>query len=92
MKVYKWVETAQEVEIELSSEDVHAIFTEPTASIRDVLYQFNSIAVFLKGLPKATIDELTDGQREVISNFLVESAEKIKPGKGGENGMFLHNG
>ena len=79
MKVFKWVEWAQEVEIEIGSEDVHAVFTEPSATLREVLYQMNSIAVFLKGLPKERIEEFTDGQREVCSNFLMEQAERFKP-------------
>lgn len=79
MKVYKWIETSQEVEIDISSEDVHAIFTEPTASIREVLYQFNCIAAFLNGLPDKRIAEMNKKQREVVSKFLIEQSERIKP-------------
>uniref|UniRef100_A0A6H1ZNW0 Uncharacterized protein n=1 Tax=viral metagenome TaxID=1070528 RepID=A0A6H1ZNW0_9ZZZZ len=76
MKITKFVQFDQEVDIELSSEDVQAIFDSEPDSLPNVLYGLNTVATFLKGVSDSKIAEMTDGQREVVSKFLSTQSDR----------------
>jgi len=83
MKIEKFIELSDHVEIELSNEDIRLFFLndedyEDKAAI--LLNNLNSIAKFLKAVPGKIIKELTEQQKEVISDFFKEQAERFKNG------------
>ena len=77
MRINKYIEFAQEVEIDLDSEDISVIYSENDGSVGEWLGQVNSIATFLIGTPTKTLEQLTTKQAEACSNFLREQAERI---------------
>ena len=76
MKVYKYIEISQEVEIDLSSEDIKTIFDSDGDSLDDILRGLNGLACFLRGVSESKIAEMTQGQREVVGKFLSIEAER----------------
>lgn len=81
MKIEKFIELSDHVEIELSKEDIQIFFLDDEdyqdkAAI--LLNNVNSIASFLNAVPGKIIKELTEQQKEVISDFFTEQAERFK--------------
>ena len=70
MRIDKHIDFSQEVEIELSHEDIHLILEESPESMNTVLSCLSSVATFLKGVPESKISEMNDGQRKIIRDFL----------------------
>lgn len=77
MKIQKWIKFEDEIDIHLSTDDI-AVILEEDGSLRDVLSHLNTIAEYLKGIPDQFIREMTDNQRMIIRNFLIEKAERFK--------------
>ncbi|KKL45017.1 hypothetical protein LCGC14_2359870 [marine sediment metagenome] len=78
MRIDKFIDFSQEVEIELSSDDISLILREDPESLNAILSNLNSVATFLKGVPSERIGELSDWQREVIAAFLTSQANRYK--------------
>jgi hypothetical protein len=80
MKIKKWIDYSQEVEIDLSSEDISLILGECEGAdgVKNTFYEINSIATFLKGIPDSIITEMSDGQKEAISAFFEEQGKRFK--------------
>lgn len=78
MRIKKWVKFEDEIDIELSADEIHMLLCESDEPINVILGQMNNIAKFLKGIPEKTIIELTDAQREVIGNFWAEQSLRFK--------------
>lgn len=89
MKVSKWVDFGQEVEVELSMEDVRAALNEafyevtredrlgePGPTNGEVMMAFNNIGGFLRALTGQQIAQMKPTQREVIGKFLAEQATR----------------
>ena len=74
MRIDKYIDFSQEVEIELSSEDIYLILEEDAESVPVVLRCLNSVATFLKGVPEARIAEMTNEQKTIIRDFLSEQS------------------
>ncbi|HEA68602.1 MAG TPA: hypothetical protein ENI07_17525 [Desulfobacterales bacterium] len=74
MKIDKYIDFSQEIEIELSSEDIYLILSEDAESVPVVLQCLNSVASFLKGVPEARIAEMTNEQKTIIRDFLSEQS------------------
>ena len=77
MKIQKWVDYSQEVEIELSAEDIQLIFDSDSDSLPSIFRCLNSVAAFLKGISDGKIEEMDPGQRKVITEFLTTQAARF---------------
>ena len=89
MKVSKWIDMGQEVEVEIGMDDIRAalneafsrVTTDPLGeegpNVRTVMMAFNGLANFLNALTDAQIAMLTSVQQDVIRNFLARSAERF---------------
>lgn len=93
MKVSKWVDFGQEVEVELSMEDVRAALSEafhevtredrlgePGPTNGEVMMAFNNLAGFLRAFTDEQIAQMKPAQREVIGKFLAEQAARYAAG------------
>lgn len=90
MKVSKWVDMGQEVDVEISVEDIRCALAEafsavtedrlgePGPSRQDIARALNLIAQFLKALTDGQIDMLTFGQRFAIEKFLSEQTVRFR--------------
>lgn len=89
MKVSKWVDMGQEVEIEVGVEDIRGALAECFARVTDDNYlgereanraeismAFSTLAEFLRAVSERQIDMLTHEQRRIIKQFLVEQGER----------------
>jgi hypothetical protein len=92
MKVSKWVDFGQEIEIEIGTDDVRAALAEsfqrvtspgfeeeppPDHAVRSML---STIASFLKALTDEQIAaSLSEPARKTVHNFLVEQTARFAP-------------
>ena len=76
MRISKWVQFDQDVEIDLSAEDIQTIFDNDESSLAYVLYGLNNVACFLKGVSDQKIGEMSEAQRKEVVNFLSTQAER----------------
>lgn len=89
MKVSKWVDMGQEVEIEIGIEDVriamceafHVVtrdnLGEPGPANGEVMRAFNNLATFLRAFTDEQITQLKPEPREVIAQFLNEQSKRF---------------
>lgn len=96
MKVGKWVDFGQEVEVEISSEDVRTALAEAFArtqpeplddeqpDIRHVKILLNDIAKVLNALTDEQVQALEMPTREMCARFLRKQAARFEAG-----GLFM---
>ena len=90
MKVTKWVDMGQEVEVDVGVDDIRSALAEAFAAVtedrlgengpnkNDVLLALNSMAAFLNALTDGQIGLLTLGQRITVESFLTRVAARFK--------------
>ena len=88
MKVSKWVDMGQEVEIEIGIDDIRATLSECfDRATRDeldgkgpnrqqIIYAIDTLAKCLRALTDRHIDCLTHEQRKIIETFLFEQSKR----------------
>ncbi len=76
MRISKYIEFCQEVEIDLSSDDITEIIDRDSDSLQNVLWGLNSIATFLKGISDSKMAEMSPEQRKYVRDFLLTEAER----------------
>ena len=81
MKIRKWVESSQEVDVDVCLEDVQQMIYEADLSTRAVLEMLNRIGLCLKAVPGEIIREFNEAQRKVIRDFLAEQAKRYAEAK-----------
>lgn len=88
MKVTKWVEFSQEVEIEIGADDIRCAVSEAFGRVNardiddspnryDVSQALNSIGTFLNGLTDEHISLLSPAARQTVAAFLGKHAERF---------------
>ena len=90
MKIRKWVDFGQEIQIEIGIEDVRGALAEcfknvmadrlgeDGPSVVEVLRTFSCVGTFLSALTEEQISAFNDSQRKVIFAFLTEQASRYK--------------
>jgi hypothetical protein len=83
MKVTKWVEFSQEVEISLGVEDISSLLSESLISerqetIQGVLYALNSIATFLRAIGDKQIAAMHPIHRRTVATFLAQQSGRFQ--------------
>jgi hypothetical protein len=89
MKITKWVDMGEEVEVEVSTEDIRAALAESFAEVtKDLLGELPStfpvvsalsdIGKFLRALSDEQIALLNPAQRRVVGQFLAEQAARFR--------------
>jgi len=88
MKISKWVDMGQEVEIEIGMEDIRYALAETFGRITrtdlpefqanraEISMAFSQIADFLRAVTDRQIDMLTHDARRIIEQFLVEQSKR----------------
>ena len=91
MKVSKWVDMGQEVDVEIGADDIRCALAEAFAvatedrlgeegpNRNDVMYALNSIGAFLKGLTDEQIALLSPAQHRIIGEFLYDQSKRFWP-------------
>ncbi len=91
MKVSKWVDMGQEVDIEIGVDDIRGALGEafaqvtrdrlgePGPNVAEIKFALNSMAEFLRAVTDRHIDMLTHEQRKMIENFLAAQASRYAP-------------
>lgn len=79
MKVYKVIDLQQEIEIDLTAEDIHLAFTmHGLLDVHTLKRELVTIYQFLKGLPEEMINQLETDTRERIYEVLSEQINRFK--------------
>jgi len=76
MRIEKFVEFSQEIEIELTSEDIRLILEE-SETLRGLLSNISIIMRFLKVIPDKLIKELSSEHKKIILTAFQETMDKI---------------
>jgi hypothetical protein len=88
MKISKWVDMGQEVEIEIGTDDIRSalaeVFERATRDELDgsgpnrqeIIYAIDTLAKCLRALTNRHIDCLTHEQRKVVETFLAEQSKR----------------
>lgn len=98
MKISKWVDMGQDVDIEIGVDDIRGALAEAFARVtedtqwlgdsppnsNDVVLALSNIGSFLRALTDAQIAMLNSKQRATIAKFLTEQAERFHVG-----GLFV---
>lgn len=95
MKVSKWVDFGQEVEIDIDLTDVRCAIEEACARVtnpqfeeeptrNDVVMALSQVGLFLKALTDEQIALLNESQRSIVSGFLADHAKRFAVG-----GLFV---
>jgi hypothetical protein len=81
MKVRTWVETSQEVEVDVSLDDVMAEISGLEAPLRkqEALRLLSMCIGALQRVPDAIAEELSAEQRKLIADALRKDAERYLP-------------
>lgn len=77
MKITKFIDFSQEVDIELDSEDIRLILSEEINTYW-LYHNFNDILTFMEGLPDKRIEEIPKDIRNKIVAKLSEQLERFK--------------
>jgi hypothetical protein len=81
VKITKWIESSQEVEIEIGADDVIAALMDGSENYtpkQAVFAAANKLAQVFRKLPQSSIDDLNDDQRKLIGDFLDEQAKRFR--------------
>ena len=79
MKVRAWVETAQEIDVNVSIDDVVAeisSFGEPKSAHAALPLLLTCIGVVMK-IPDETVAAMSEAQRKIVAGRLREQAERF---------------
>ena len=76
MKITKFIDFSQEIEIDITAEDISAVYGE-TQDLKAWMYEFNSVVQFFRGTPGVLIEGLNTAQKEVIGRFLAGQSERF---------------
>jgi hypothetical protein len=79
MKISKWIQVEQEVEVEVSAEDIASAFAEDPYTSRQALVAINNFAQVLKGLTPDMIEDMGAPARTTIAAFFTEQAARFNP-------------
>jgi hypothetical protein len=78
MRILKQIEVSQEVEIDVTAEDIAcAIMRQDQDRLGAVMMGLNGCAQWLKAVPDFMIEAMNDAQRETIAGFLQAQADRF---------------
>ena len=87
MRITKWVDIGDEVDIDIDVNDIRGALTEAFArteqgfeelpTITDILRAFNVIGGFLNAFEQQHIDRLNLAQRSMIAAYLSKAADRF---------------
>lgn len=89
MRISKWVDMGQEVEIEIGADDIRLALAEAFATTsggvlgevptkHDVTRSLNSIGAYLNAMTEEHIAKLSAGERKIIGEFLAKNAARFQ--------------
>lgn len=91
MKIRKWVDFGQEVDVEIGMEDIRSALGEAFSNVTadrlgeerpnrgNVARALNSIAGFLNALTDEHVALLSSAARSTVRTFLVKAADRFNP-------------
>ena len=77
MKINKWIDISQEVEIDLCIEDIKLLWAECRDKSYEVSCNITYIYQYLSSLPDESINTLSPKARELINEKLIEQAKRF---------------
>lgn len=87
MKVTKWVDFGQDVEVDIDVDDIRGAINEAfseteqrleqAVNVHDILRAFSNIGSFLKAFSDENIARLNDSQRKIIGGFLQDAGARF---------------
>lgn len=90
MKISKWVDFGQEVEVDIDVNDIRGALSEAFATVegvdfderptaREICSALNRIGSFLNAVTDEHIEKLNESQRETIAEYLATAAMRFNP-------------
>lgn len=79
MKKTVSVQSWHDIEVTIGVEDIEVIFDNPDEdTLKAWLIQLNDVAIFLKGTPEITLNQLSQVQADMIIKALTEICDRIR--------------
>jgi hypothetical protein len=79
MKVKTFVQIEQEVEVDVTMDDIRAAMVDEIGTVSAALQLVNRCATSLKAVSDDMIGEMNNAQRELVANFMREQANRYMP-------------
>jgi len=79
MKVTKFIDIQQEIEVEISAEDVVSAISEDPNSKITCMTGINNVSKFLTAVPESVINEMHNSTKKIIYDYFIEQANRFKP-------------
>ncbi len=77
MKISKYIDIQQEIEVDVTSEEIAQAFDESPDSFRHALSGINNCARFVKAITPEMIAQMNEASRKVIADFFAEQAARF---------------
>jgi len=81
MRIYKYVEFGQEVEIDLGVDDINGIFADMSEqeTAHAILFNCSRVATLMSAMDPKLIECLSQAHRETIGKYFPDHATKFDP-------------
>ena len=77
MKVTTWVEHSEEIEIDISTEDIQRALLGGEDVYGDVCIGLNNFATFIKAVSGDVLAQFTEKQKKTIREFLIKQSKRF---------------
>ena len=95
MKVTTFISIEQEVEVDISTEQIINALLADTDSLHTCLQGINNLSKFLRAIPASILHEMKPGSRALIASFFATQATRFelpaKPRKNRRSGKCNHH-
>jgi len=78
MKIEKYIEISEYMEIDVTSEDIQIVFDGDHDNVNHIMIQINSFFQFMKWVSEQKINQMTNEQHGVIHRFFKEQAGRFQ--------------
>ena len=78
MRIKKWIDIEQEIDVDISVEDITVALAEDPDTTTRIMNGLNQAAEFMKGISDEMIGEMRVAQRIIIGQFLEKQADRYK--------------
>lgn len=78
MKIKKWVEFQEEVDVTITAEDLQQLFSEEPDAKHIAIQGIEDAAKFIRSIPEKIIEEMAPASRNIIAGFLEQQMRRFR--------------
>lgn len=81
MKIPKYIDIQQEIEVDVTAEEIAQAFADSPDSFRHAISGINNCARFVKAITPEMVAEMNEPTRKCIADFFAEQAARFSSNK-----------